>query len=86
MGTTLGFLLGVGFATNIERIRHWLESLTGTELFDKEIYFLSKLPAELQTEDVAAVVLMGLGLSLLATIYPAWKAARISPAEGVRYE
>jgi lipoprotein-releasing system permease protein len=86
VGTTLGFLLGVGFATNIERIRHWLESLTGTELFDKEIYFLSKLPAELQTEDVAAVVLMGLGLSLLATIYPAWKAARISPAEGVRYE
>jgi len=86
IGTFLGLLLGVGFATNIETIRHWLEGLTNTELFAEEIYFLSQLPADLQTDDVITVVAMSLLLSLLATIYPAWRAARISPAEGVRYE
>ena len=86
IGTALGFVLGLSFAENIESIRQWLQSLTGTELFAAEIYFLSQLPAIVDPDEVVAVVLMGLGLSFLATIYPAWRAARIDPAEALRYE
>lgn len=85
-GTVAGFLLGLGFAANIETIRQWLQHLTGTELFAAEIYFLSHLPARIETPDVVSVVLMSLGLSLLATLYPSWRAARLDPVEALRYE
>jgi lipoprotein-releasing system permease protein len=85
-GTVLGFLLGLGFAGNIETIRQWLQELTGTDLFAAEIYFLSHLPARIETSDVASVVLMSLVLSLLATLYPSWRAARLDPVEALRYE
>ena len=86
VGTLLGFLLGVAFADNIESIRQWLQGLTGTELFSAEIYFLSQLPAIIEPGEVAAVVIMALALSLLATIYPSWRAARLDPVEALRYE
>ncbi len=86
MGTILGFLLGIGFADNIETVRRWIESLSGTDLFAAEIYFLSRLPAKVDSGEVTLVVLMGLGLSVLATIYPSWRAARIDPVEALRYE
>ena len=85
-GTAAGFVLGVAFADNIETIRQWLQSLTGTELFAAEIYFLSQLPSVLHAEDVAGVVAMSLCLSVLATLYPAWRAARLDPVEALRYE
>lgn len=85
-GTLLGTLLGVVFCLNIERIRHVLESLTGTNLFNPEVYFLSRLPAVLQWQEVAQVVGMALVLSLLATLYPSWKAARTDPVEALRHE
>ncbi len=85
-GTIGGFLLGVGFAANIETIQGWLEYLTGTDLFAAEIYFLSHLPTRIETFDVVSVVLMSLGLSLLATLYPSWRAARLDPVEALRYE
>jgi lipoprotein-releasing system permease protein len=85
-GTVAGFLLGLGFAANIETIRQWLQHLTGTELFAAEIYFLSHLPARIETKDVVSVVLMSLALSLLATLYPSWRAARLDPVEALRYE
>jgi lipoprotein-releasing system permease protein len=85
-GTVAGFLLGLGFAANIETIRQWLQGLTGTELFAAEIYFLSHLPARIETPDVVSVVLMSLTLSLLATLYPSWRAARLDPVEALRYE
>jgi lipoprotein-releasing system permease protein len=85
-GTVAGFLLGLGFAANIETIRQWLQHLTGTELFAAEIYFLSHLPARIETQDVVSVVLMSLALSLLATLYPSWRAARLDPVEALRYE
>ena len=86
IGTTAGFILGLAFTQNIETIRQWIQGLTGTELFAAEIYFLSQLPAVADPVEVAQVVLMGLGLSFLATLYPSWRAARIDPAEALRYE
>jgi lipoprotein-releasing system permease protein len=86
IGTFGGFAMGISFAINIENIRQWIQSLTGTELFAAEIYFLSQLPAVVDPAEVVAVVLLGLGLSFLATLYPSWRAARLDPAEALRYE
>lgn len=86
VGTLSGLALGVAFADNIATLQRWLEGLTGTNLFAAEVYFLSQLPAEIDWSEVTAVVLMGLGLSLLATIYPSWRAARLDPVEALRYE
>lgn len=86
IGTGVGSLAGIAFALNIESIRRWLEGLTGTSLFSDEIYFLSQLPAEIDWQEVLAVIVMGLTLSILATLYPAWRAARLDPVEALRYE
>ena len=86
VGTAAGFALGLAFAQNIETIRGWLENLTGTELFAAEIYFLSNLPSKVDPTEVATVVAMSLALSLLATLYPSWRAARLDPVEALRYE
>ena len=86
IGTIGGTLLGLAFSLNIESIRQGIQGLTGTDLFAAEIYFLSKLPAVVDPTEVITVILMGLGLSLLATIYPSWRAARLDPVEALRYE
>jgi lipoprotein-releasing system permease protein len=86
VGTFLGFVLGLTFSLNIETIRQWLQGLTGTDLFAAEIYFLSHLPAKVDPNEVVSVVLMALALSLLATLYPSWRAARLDPVEALRYE
>ncbi len=86
IGTFLGFLIGVVFCDNIESIRQFLSSLTGTTLFNPEIYFLSRMPAEMDPAEVIAVVLMSLALTFLATLYPSWRAARLDPVEALRYE
>jgi lipoprotein-releasing system permease protein len=86
VGTALGFVIGVAFCANIETIRQALSHLTGTTLFDPTIYFLERMPARVDAGEVTAVVLMALGLSFLATLYPAWRAARLDPVEALRYE
>lgn len=86
VGTGVGAALGITFALNIEAIRQWLQGLTGTDLFSAEIYFLSKLPAVVEWHEVAAVVGIAFTLSILATLYPAWRAARLDPVEALRYE
>jgi lipoprotein-releasing system permease protein len=85
IGTLLGFLIGVVFCANIESIRQGLSRLTGTTLFDPTIYFLSKMPAEMDAGEVTAVVVMALTLTLLATLYPSWRAAKLDPVEALRY-
>src|ERR1044071_2291950 len=86
MGTIAGFLLGVVVCLNVESIRQFLSWLTRTELFSPELYFLSRLPAEMDFGETTAVVVMSLTLSLLATLYPSWRAARLDPVEALRYE
>ena len=86
IGTILGFAIGVVFCSNIEAIRQFLSSLSGTTLFNPEIYFLSRMPAEMDPGEVVSVVLMALGLTFLATLYPSWRAARLDPVEALRYE
>jgi lipoprotein-releasing system permease protein len=60
--------------------------MTGTQLFSPEVYFLAQLPSKSDPREVAEVVAMALGLSFLATVYPAWRAARLDPVEALRYE
>ena len=85
-GTVGGLILGVAFCENIESIRQFIQSLTGTDLFSAEIYFLSRLPAKMEWAEVFQVTGMALGLSFAATIYPSWRAARLDPVEALRYE
>jgi len=86
VGISVGAALGIGLALNISRVTALTERVFGVKLFDPSVYFISELPADLQWADVGAVVLASLLLSLLATLYPAWRATRIAPAEVLRYE
>jgi lipoprotein-releasing system permease protein len=86
VGTVVGTLLGVVFCWNIETIRGWVEALSGANVFNPEIYFLTKLPAVMDPHEVMQVVGMALALSLLATLYPSWRAARTDPVEALRNE
>ncbi|AJD52222.1 MULTISPECIES: lipoprotein-releasing ABC transporter permease subunit [Thalassospira] len=86
LGTLSGLILGVLFCLNIENIRQFIQTLTGTDLFNAEIYFLSQLPADMDISEVVLVCVMSLSLSFLATVYPAWRASRLDPVEALRYE
>ncbi len=86
VGTIMGFLLGVVVCLNVESIRQFLSWMTNTELFSPELYFLSRLPADMDSGETTAVVVMALALSLIATLYPSWRAARLDPVEALRYE
>ncbi|NPD67910.1 lipoprotein-releasing ABC transporter permease subunit [Lichenicola cladoniae] len=85
-GTLVGTVIGIVFCLNIERLRQWLQSLTGTNLFNPEVYYLEHLPAKLEWPEVTQVIVMALVLSLLATLYPSWRAARTDPVEALRHE
>ena len=86
MGTGFGLVLGLVLAANVDRIRQWIENATGNPLLSEQLYFLSHLPTKTEPSEVMAVVLMSLTLSFLATLYPAWRASSLNPAEALRYE
>ncbi len=86
VGTIAGLILGVLVCLNIDRIRGLIGWLTDTELFPAELYYLSQLPADMDTGETATVVVMALVLSVLATVYPSWRASRLDPVEALRYE
>ena len=85
-GTLLGVVIGVLFCLNIEAIQGWVEAATGAKVFSPEVYFLTHLPAKLNPHEVVQVMVMALSLSLLATLYPSWRAARTDPVEALRHE
>jgi lipoprotein-releasing system permease protein len=86
VGTVAGFALGVLVCLNIDRIRGVIAWLTDTELFPAELYYLSQLPADMDSGETGTVVVMALVLSVLATVYPSWRASRLDPVEALRYE
>lgn len=86
VGTMLGVILGVAFSSNIGTIQHWVEAITGGSVWDPSIRVLSKVPAELRAQDVGLTVALALGLSFLATLYPAWRAARLDPVEALHHD
>ncbi|GAB4231124.1 MAG: lipoprotein-releasing ABC transporter permease subunit [Methyloligellaceae bacterium] len=86
VGTFAGLLLGIVVCLNIESIRQFISYLTNTDLFSPELYYLSQLPAEMDPGEVISVVVMALTLSVLATLYPSWRASRLNPVEALRYE
>ncbi|MCB4918155.1 lipoprotein-releasing ABC transporter permease subunit [Brucella intermedia] len=85
-GTVAGVVLGVVVCLNVERIREFFSWLSGTTLFNPELYFLSQLPAKMDPGETISVIVMALVLSFIATIFPAWRAAKLDPVEALRYE
>jgi lipoprotein-releasing system permease protein len=86
VGTLVGFGLGLLICLNIEEIRQFLSWLSARELFSPELYYLSQMPADVDSGETIAVLIMALALSFVATLYPAWRAARLDPVEALRYE
>lgn len=86
LGVLLGVGLGLATAYNIHAIVPAIESVLGVQFLPKDIYFISQLPSDPRASDIVPITLISLALSLLATLYPAWRAARTRPAEALRYE
>jgi lipoprotein-releasing system permease protein len=86
VGTLAGALLGIVFCWKIDEIRQFVAWLTNTRLFDPEIYYLTRLPADINPQTTAVIIAMALVLSVLATLYPSWRASRLDPVEALRYE
>ncbi|MGE0415567.1 MAG: lipoprotein-releasing ABC transporter permease subunit [Acetobacteraceae bacterium] len=85
-GTLIGTLIGIAVCRNIVAIQHFIEDVTGGRVFDSSVFMLTTLPDKVDWVDVSRVVILGLSLSLLATLYPSWRAARTDPVEALRHE
>jgi lipoprotein-releasing system permease protein len=86
VGTLAGLVLGVVFCWNIENIKNLVAWISGTTVFDPSVYYLTKLPAEIDVHETGGIVAMALVLSVIATLYPSWRASKLDPVEALRYE
>lgn len=86
LGTVLGLIGGVALAANVEVVVPFLEHLFGIQFLSKDVYYISELPSELQAPDVVLTALVSFALTVLATIYPSYRASKVNPAEALRYE
>ena len=86
IGTAMGLLGGITLALNVETIVPAIESLLGAKFMPADVYYISDLPSELHWNDVVTITAVSFGISVLATLYPAWRASRMQPAESLRYE
>ena len=86
VGTLTGLVLAILFCANIERIRQFVAWIAGTTVFDPNVYYLTRLPADVNPVETGSIVVMALALSVLATLYPSWRASRLDPVEALRYE
>ena len=86
VGTLAGLLLGVVFCSYIEEIRQFVTWMAGTKVFDPNVYYLTRLPADINPVETGSIVAMAMTLSVLATLYPSWRASRLDPVEALRYE
>jgi lipoprotein-releasing system permease protein len=86
VGTFAGVALGILVCLNVESIRQFFSWISGTVLFDPQLYFLSQLPAEMDVSETISVIIMALTLSFIATIFPAWRASKLDPVQALRYE
>jgi lipoprotein-releasing system permease protein len=86
IGALIGVVLGLAFALNIEAIRQWLQHTFGLVLFDETLYMLAQMPSHITWQEVATIAGMAVVFALAASLYPAFRAARLDPVEGLRRE
>jgi lipoprotein-releasing system permease protein len=86
VGTIFGTLLGLGAAFNLEKITVFVENLFGFKILSSDVYYIDKLPSQVNPMDIGLIVITAILISLLATLYPSWRASRLDPAESLRYE
>ena len=86
VGTTLGAILGLVIAFNLEKITEFVENLFGFKILPSDVYYIDKFPSQVNSLDVGLIIVTAIGISLLATLYPSWRASKLDPAEALRYE
>ena len=86
VGTALGTVFGLLLALNVEKASQWIERVFGFEILPADVYYITQLPSRVDPVDVVVIVVVAIGLSLLAPLYPAWKASSLDPVEALRYE
>jgi lipoprotein-releasing system permease protein len=86
VGTVLGTILGLGAAFNLEKITGVVEGLFGFKILSSDVYYIDKLPSQVNPLDVGLIIITAILISLLATLYPSWRASKLDPAEALRYE
>ena len=86
LGTLLGTAGGLMLGRNIQAVAEWLAKTFGITVFPPDVYYIDKIPYQIGIDDITVIILITLGITFLATIFPSWRASRLDPAEALRYE